>query len=80
MSVVRGRVFAGPPWEFHMDSSRRIMGDGERHFCTRRCHRLRTWYYEVERDGKVVASDNTGNWQVILDACIEAVEAERELL
>lgn len=39
-----------------------------------------TWFHKVlDRSGKPVLMDNTGNWRVIFDACFEDVAVVRRI-
>lgn len=78
---VRARVFAGPPWTFHMSQSGYVTSRGRGHrFCTRHCRTLRTWYYQVTLDGKVIATDNTGNFRKIFEEAHSKVKTIRQTI
>lgn len=36
-----------------------------------------TWQWQVLRDGKLIATDNTGSWRAVYDGCRSVVAAFR---
>lgn len=80
-STVKGKVYAGRPHWIHFSDRGVIVHPAftEHYFCTRRCRKVRTWYFQVLIDGKVFATDNTGAWRPIFDAAHNNVGALRKV-
>lgn len=78
---VHARVFAGPPWTFHVSSEGWVTSRDRGHrFCTSHCRTLRTWHYQVTLDDKVIATDNTGDFRNIFEAAHSKVKTIRQTI